>query len=51
MEQVEDEEHQPRRVAGVRGAWIMLNEVMPSGKTPHCQNHASELALIFEEIT
>jgi hypothetical protein len=35
MQKVEDEIHQTGRVAGVRCAWIMLNDVMPSEKTPH----------------
>jgi hypothetical protein len=35
MQKVEDEIHQPGRVAGVRRGLVKLKEVMPSGKTPH----------------
>ena len=34
MQKVEDEIHQPGRVAGV-GRGLDVNDVMPSGKTPH----------------
>ena len=34
VEQIEQEEHEAGGVAGIDANWIMLNEVMPSGRTP-----------------
>jgi hypothetical protein len=35
MQKIENEIHQPGRVAGIRGGLDHADEVMPSGKTPH----------------